>query len=495
MRRPRRNKEKKGGMSFAGSQSSPTIKAQIGASLAEEAIGRKIPDHELSVLGFGNVTRYFDLDEPLNGPSVVFRRMLPYAAFCRGYSNVDSTGASQDETAAVSTATSDPTTALYPVTRMAWDFQTDVWPVLSNLFSSGTGTRSTVSINEFIRYQAMLLTAYSEALTPVIINHLVYHFDWTQIAPFSGVVPKFLYDLADNLDATDVGLAETWLPILKRFDTKIAFPHMIAEVKRMLTPMLSIDLHGRLMIPLNFDPSTITTAGLAPLIIELLDYIDVNISSASAVFTSFLPFPMSEMDPWGFTPAPAIDVDRDSGWFNSGVDLTATFGDTGDPTIDQHMVCDEAAGDTCILYSRHMQPIWSEVKMSSIFRLTDDVTDDEFQLITPHKYYSAILIDDSFDSFAYDGTQILAASIGFRYLEFINCRFASTDVDYGTHKPGMTGTELAYNPLVRLMRIETGYVWSLTVLKAITTQMAGSSIRELRYALKQAVYEGVRIGL
>jgi hypothetical protein len=476
-------------------QTSATAKAQIGAALAESAAGRKIPDHELSVLGFGNVTRYFDLDEPLNGPSVIFRRVYPYAGFMRGYSATDSTGAAQDPSAATATGVSDPTTALYPVTRMAWDFQTDVWPVLSNLFSSGTGTRSTVSINEFIRYQAMLLDAYSRAMTPVIINHLVYHFDWTQVAPFSGVVPKFLYDLATNLDATDVGLAETWLPLLKRFDNKIAFPHMIAETKRMLTPMLSVDLHGRLQVPMRYDPSTVTSSAIVASLILLLDYIDVNISSAAAVFASFLPFPMSEMDPWSFEPSPVIDVDRDSGWFNSGVEDYDDFGDTGDPTIDKATMCDEAETDSCLLYTRHMQPIWAEIKMATIFALTDDITDDEFQLITPHRYYTTILLDDSFDSFAYDGTQILAASVGFRYLEYVNCRYASTDVDYGTQKPGMTGAEVAKLPLYRLMRLESGYVWSLNVLKTITSQMAGSSIRELRFAIRQAVYEGIAVGM
>jgi hypothetical protein len=174
----------------------PTDRAQSSATISEAIAGRAIPDHELSVLGIGNVNRYFDLDEPSNGPSVVFRMIQPYAAFVNGFSDVDSTGASQDVNAAVDVSTADPTDALYPVTRMAWDFQTDVWPILTNLFTSGTGSRPTVSINEFIRYQSMLLQAYSYILSPVIINYLTYHFDWTKVAPFTGAVPKFMYDLA-----------------------------------------------------------------------------------------------------------------------------------------------------------------------------------------------------------------------------------------------------------------------------------------------------------
>jgi hypothetical protein len=473
---------------------SSTMRSQIGASLAETVAGRTIPDHELNVLGFGNVTRFFDLDEPSNGPSVVFRRIYPYAAFFQGFSATDSTGAAQDTGAATDTSVSDPTTALYPVTRMAWDFQTDVWPVLANLFASGTGSRSTVSINEFIRYQSMLILAYQYALTPIIVNHLAYHFDWSKVAPFSATVPRFIYDLASNLDASDVGLAETWLPVLRRFDNKIAFPHIVAEVKRMLTPMLSVDLNGRMHVPIVYDPATATSATVIASIVELLDYLDVTLSQSAPVFASFLPFPISDMDPWGFAPVPVIDVDRDSGWFNSGVKSYTTFGDTNDPAINTTTMCDEAETDTALFYTRHTQPIWAEIKMTTIFRLTDDVTDDEFQLITPHRYFAASLLDDSFDSFSYDGTQILAASVGFRYLEHVNCRYASTDVDYGTQKPGLMGAELGYLPLIRIMRLETAYIWSLDVLKVITAQMAGASIRELRYAIKSAVYSGVLEG-
>jgi hypothetical protein len=179
----------------------------------------------------------------------VTRRLIPYAAFINGFSATDSTGSAQDVGAATDTTVTDPTTALYPVTTMANKFDEDVWPILSNLFSSGTGTRSTVTINEFVRYQAMLIDAYTRMFVPIMINHLTFHFDWSKVAPFTGSVPKWLYDVASNIDATDVGLAETYLPLLKRFENKIAFPHMIAEAKRMMTPMMSVDLHGRIQLP------------------------------------------------------------------------------------------------------------------------------------------------------------------------------------------------------------------------------------------------------
>jgi hypothetical protein len=293
------------------------------------------------------------------------------------------------------------------------------------------------------------------------------------------------------MDATDVGMAERWLPLMKRMENLVIFPRILEETKRMLTPMMSVDLHGRLQVPIRMNPSTATSASVTAVVEAYLDYLDDVLVNTSDVLTSFLPFPMSNMDPWNFIPDPIVDVDRDSGWFNSGVKTISTFGDTNDPVIDVTTLCDEAETDACIYYTRHTQPIWSEIKMATIFRLTDDVTDDEFQLITPHKYGNIILVDDAFDTFVYDGTQILAASVGFRYIEYANSRYASKDVDYGTMKPGLMGAEVSRFPIDRLMRIETSYMTSLPVLKEVVANMAGSSVRELRYTIKYLVTEGV----
>jgi hypothetical protein len=475
--------------SFGKRNTSPTDRAQVSATLSEAIAKRKIPDHELNVLGYGNVVRRFDLDEETNGPSLMFRIVAPYAAFCFGFTEGDISD--QDTTAATNVGTADPTTALYPVTSMATAFSEDVWPILDNLFSSGTGTRPTISVNEVIRYQAMLIDAYSYCLVPIMINYLTYHFDWSKVAPFTGNVPRFLYTIAANLEATDVGLADTYLPLLRRFENKIAFPLILEEAKRMMTPMMSVDLHGRLQVPVRQDPSTAVSSDIVTKVTAYLDYLDDVLVDTSAVLTSFLPFPMAQLDPWNFTPDPIIDVDRDSGWFNSGVKTVSTFGDTGDPVIDSTTLCDEATGDKCVYYTRHTQPVWAEIKLATIFGLTDDVTDDEFQLLTPHQYFKAIVVDDAFDTFEYDGTQILAASVGFRYLEYVNCRYASTDVDYGTMKPGLMGAEISKFPIDRLMRIETSYIFSLPILKQVVANMAGSSVRELRYTIRYLVSEGI----
>jgi hypothetical protein len=442
---------------------SSTGQAQAAAAASEAAAGRIIPDHELNVMGMGNITRRFDLDEPSNGPSIVFRQVTPYAAFVEGFSETgdisDQNGASTTDTTA-----SPASKPLYPITNLARSLETDVWPVLENLFSSGTGIRYEVGFSEFVRYQAMLLDAYAGVYSVVMINKLTYHTDWTKVFPFTENVPKYLYDLASNFYATDGGLADNWLPILRRFETKIAFPRMVEEVKRMLTPMMSVDLNGRLLIPTRLNLTSWTYASTMEWVLGNLDYLDVTLSKAAATFSSFLPFPLRESDPWNVQVG-VIDIDRESGWFNSGVKHHSAFGDSGDPAKNEAMVLDEADGEFVIYYGRHTQPVWAEVKLATILSLTDDVTDDKFQLETPHRYGNVYVIDDSGDTYTYDGATVVSSSVGFRYLDFANSRFASTDVDYGTIKPGTIGAEISKPPIERLTRLEASFISHLTAIK------------------------------
>jgi hypothetical protein len=470
-------------------------RAQSSAAVGALVAGTALPDHELTVIGLANVTRRFDLDEPSNGPTVVFRTVTPFANFTNGFSATETDGWSEGDTgAALDTTVVDVTDGLYAVTNMAQYVETDVWPVLLNLFSSGTGVRHNVTFSEFVRYQAMLIEAYARMLSPLVINHLCYHFDWSKVFPFSGNVPTFLYTIADNLDATDVGLANRWLPILKRFESKIAFPRMISEVKRLLSPMLSIDLNGRLLINTVYNMATASADAVETTVTGYLDYLEVQLASASSLFSSFLPFPLKDMMPWTFSMGPMVDVDRESGWFNSPAKNLYVFNDTGDPDIGDCMVFDEATGSKSLYYTRHTQPIWTEIRQATMYELTDDVTDDKFRLVTPHKYFNIHIIDDAFDVFTYDGTQIDDASVGFRYIDFADCRFASKDVDYGTQKPGLLGAELTLEPINRLMRVETSYQFNIEILKVVTANMAGASLRELRYTIQSLVSASVQSG-
>jgi hypothetical protein len=473
-------------------EKNPTTMAQNSASLGSQIAGAPTPDHDLTVLGLGNVNRYFDLLDPSNGPSLITRTVTPYASFTKGYSAAGSRS-DQDDGSATNTALV-ATDVLTPITPMTLYIEEDVWPILTNLFSSGTGQRYDVSIHEFVRYFAMLTSAYSWMLDIVRINNLAYHFDWTSVFPFSETVPLSVYAAATKLEADDVGIASRWLPLMKRFDDKVMFPRMIQEIKRLVQPMQSVDFNGRLCqtFEYNLFAGTIDVDTYYDQITEWLDYIDVNLARAGSVFTSFLPFPMRASNPWALTSEPIVDLDKDTGWFNSGVTNTNVFGDTGDPDNSNSLTFDPSLSDVVYWWSRHTQPVWAGVKWASLWQLIPGV-DDEFQLITPHLWKAIILPDDTNSYFVYDGSDIGTASAGFIYTEFANSRFAErSDVLWGTQKPGMLGAEIYINPVIRLLRLEVQYLFNLEVLKLIIAQMSGASIREIRFTIQQQVAAGVQ---
>lgn len=469
-----------------------TTKAQETASLYESLVGRQIPDHELNVLGYANVNRRFDLDEPSNGPSIVFRNVKAYGGFIKGYSHTDISD--QDCDAAYNTSPPAVTTQLFPITPIAKYFEQDVWPVLENLFASGTGQRYDISIHEFIRYQACILELYQDLLIPVVLNKMTFHTDWEKVVPFSGNVPTFLYQLCTNLEATDVGIAETWLPLMKRMEGLVCFPRMLHECKRMLTPMLSVDFHGRVLYPINDYVATANATNIAATVEGRLNFIQTELDKAANLCATFFPFPVRDMEPWNIPNLPVSDPDREAGWFNSNCweyGTMDTFGDTGDPTNQDTVVFDESADLDAWWYTFHCQPIWAEIKMASLWYVIDHATDDTWWLMTPHHYGKITILDDAFDAVNFDGSAIATGSLGYRYSQYANCRFNESQISHGVQKPGLNGAHISYNPVERIMRQETSYCFNLDVLKAVTASMAGASLRELKWHIKEMVSKGV----
>lgn len=467
-----------------------TDKAQTQVSLYEAAIGREVPDHELNVVGLANPVRRFDIDEALNGPSVVYRMCKPYDSFIRGYSYTSWDDGSVGDL--LDTTIADPATALVPVCPIPLYFEEDVWPVLDNVFASGTGVRPTITINEFVKYQGLVLYCYTQLLAPVIVNWLAFKMDWRTVYPFTENTPSHIYQLVENLNATDIGLAETWLPLMRRMDNKIVFPRMVEEVKRMLTPMMSVDFHGRLQIPMAVNPATIDAATIVADVVDKLDYIRSHLGDTANLLNSFLPFPFKEMNPWLLPSGAAIDVDRDSGWYNSGTGDVTVFNDTGDPTNLIELILDEAEDYKGVWFTRHCQPIWAELKLATMFEVTDELVDDKFRIITPHNYQNIHILDDAFDVFSFNGTQIDTGEAGFRYIDYANSRYASVDVPWGIQKPGTMGAYIYYDTINRLVRLETNYIFNAEILKTVATQMAGASLRELRHTIRTLIYEGVK---
>jgi hypothetical protein len=466
----------------------------LNAATYGQLAGVQLADHELTVMGVANVARRFDLDEPNNGPAVIFRKVVPYAGFVYGFSKAGSVD-NQDVSASTNVADTAISSALTPVTPMAQFYESDVYPLLKNLFQSGTGSRYSVSMSETVRYYAMLLRAYYIIRDVITINNLAYHFDWTKVYPFTDVTPTMLYEAATAMDATEVGIAERWLPLMKRFESHLMFPRMLAETKRLMTPMLSVDLNARLLVPTFKDPFNYDLSGSFNECKLLIDYCDIQLRDTRGLLQSFLPFPIMAMAPWACDTNPAIDIDRMTGWWNSGPREISEFGDTGDPAGNESVFFGTSsnAGRT-IWHTRHAAPTWSEVKMGTIWRLNEVPVDDNFWMLTPHRYGAVSLPDDAGDIYYFDGGSVEPASVGWRYTDYAHLRFASTELTFGSLHPGMSGCYIDYEPVLRMLRLEVGSVFHTTILKDVAVMAAGSSLREVRTNILGRVVSDVQRG-
>jgi len=491
----------------SGSSGGSVTRDTVSTTAIRGAVAGHPPgDHELSVVGIGNVNRRFDLDEPTNGPSLVFRGCVPCSGITHGWSSFDDTsGSSQDWDAATNVAL-DPDEPLYPITVMAAAMAEDVWPVIATIFASGTGSRYKPTLPAFVRYQSMVCEAYSELLLPITINHLTYHMDWSDIFPFTGQVPTWLYDYATSLEATDVGLAQYWLPLMKRLDTKVVFPRLVEEIKRALRPRKSVDLNGRIAVTL---PGTLTVQDGFRQVYDRIDakiqYLDAKLADAGSVFTTFLPFPISVSQPWALDLNPSIDVLMETAAFNSGCTNIRVFGDTNDPTFSKDFMLKAVAStglpletrvttEPGIFYSRTPQPTWAEIRLSTLFELTTRLTDDTYRTHTLHSWTQSFIVDDAKDLCVWEGAANGTSHIGYRYLDYANSRFAYSDVEYGTMKAGLTGCEIILSPVMRLARLDTSHMYHLQTLKAIHTQLTGASLRELRTTFSGFVQNDMSMG-
>jgi len=493
---------------------SSTSRSQMSSAVRSGISGITPGDHELSVLGVGNVTRRFDLDEPTNGPSIVVRWVAPCAGITLGWSaDSDPSGSVQDWTSAVDVTVAKPSEVpLYPITPYAAAFADDVWPVLQNLFSSGTGQRSLVSLGEFVRYQSMMAEAYQSLLYPLMLNHLCYHMDWTKVFPYTGIVPSWLYDYTTSMNANDVGIASFWLPLLKRMDTKVLFPRLVNDIKRCFRICQSVDLNGRIRMAI---PATIDMnmgyQQVGPRVRELLDYVEGNVDMAriSATINTFLPFPMALADPWNFGADPVLDVHLETAAYNSGCHMQDIFGDTGDPTWKDTLMLTTLGGSwdgsdpltsklttkPAIFYSGTPQPTWAELRLASFYELVEfELLDDVFRLISLHGWGNIALVDDAFDIVSWQGQAVNPSGVAYRYSDYTNCRFSYGDIDYGTMKPGLTGVEILCGPLLRMARVDVHWMFHLATLKGISIQLTGASLRELRSSISGLVLGDISRG-
>lgn len=469
---------------------SPTTRARASSVTSEFMAGAPVTELDTVTVGMANVNRRFDLDDPSNGPSVIFRQVTPFASLIEGFSATENGWGDQDTGAATDTTVGNVADPLYPVTTMGHTMEKELWPSVKQLFSGGVGYRATVGFSEFIRYEACILKAYARVYQVLVLNKLAYHFDWSQVYPFTSAVPPVIIEMSENFRCTDIDIASFWAPTLRRFENKIIFPNLIHETKRMLNPMLSIDMQGRLLVPFNTNILAGPIAGdLLKVEVEtLLNFIDAELNNVSSLMNSFIPFPLMELDPWSVNLGNLIDAHRENGWYNSNVLATSTFGDTGDPVVKQHMVMytddEDQPTQTGLFYTRQTQPTWSEIKMTSVWHHQAHLVDDRFRIMTNHLYGNIHIVDDAKDVVSYTGGEFTKADIGYRYVDFTNCRFANPDLEYGSMKPGVMGARFPYDPLVHLATLETLEIFAIPQLKLIAAQGAGSSLRQVREDLK-----------
>ena len=462
-------------------------------------------------LGVANVVRSFTRDNPDNGPSIVWRKVTPYAAFLYGFSKTnDDTSPSTD----FLSPTVAPGTDFFPRTDFTYDFEFQVWPLMRNIFDSGLGARTkVVGFSNVARTLAMTMQCYAYLRTVGIINRLAYHQDWSEIVPFVDLVPSQIYSVAEAWDATDVDLLQSWLPLSRRLEDLVLFPALVATIKRLTRPMYYLDLHGRLVVPTPISTFSASGTGksIRTAVQNMLDWITVDNADATNLLRTFMPFSFAQQDPWGDT-GPMLDPSLHVARWNSGrvdwntFEAPATFPaqvnnlaslavDNGtakwDPEVPPNLNVN--------FHTRGAQPIWDEVGNSTIMMSSGNGTAAKkaLRLATIHETSSVFLLDDadSTNDLNYDSEEEALD----RYIRFQGTRFAHLSssyntVDagyqgaaYGMLDPGLVVAEVPYAAIRRLVRSQAETDFAARALKYVTVGLMGGSLREIRGFLAREI--------
>ena len=163
-------------------------------------------------LGLANINRTFQRDSALNGPSVVWRKVTPYAAFTYGFTKNTTTPDEGPTTDFTSTSVA-AGTAFTPRTNYAYDYEKQLYPLLQNIFSSGLGARvQGLDFSNISRVVAMTLEAYRYMRFIFTLNHMTYHFDWSAVVPFTPITPEQMYAVAETCQTHPVSYTHLTLP-------------------------------------------------------------------------------------------------------------------------------------------------------------------------------------------------------------------------------------------------------------------------------------------
>lgn len=460
-------------------------------------------------LGVSNVSREYvrSATRQVTSPQVIYVECLPYVGWTQGWNNADSLS-SPPSTPAALDVSADKDADLFPMTLTTRYWLNEIWPAINNILGAGVGERSPVSAAAAVRYFAMWLRAYQIVYVRLVANHLAYRMDWSQHFPFTAAPPASIFRYAQQLGAQDTDLASTWLPLRKRLERYVHFPGPINAIKRAYTPMLSMNMGAKIVVPMLRDfPSLSDVFKDRDLVEGYLDYLAQMPEEVNTLF-SFIPLPVSRMNIWDISP-PVADVDRWTGMFNSGLSFDrgeSPFGDTGDPdprTQSMYWVSGSAtpAGVTeptsLSFLSRQPLPLWREVKWSTIFKMIANIADDTFQLATLHGWGQRTFVDDLNVATTIGADNDFNALVSVnKYSALLNSKYwASNNLkNDATWEGGIEGVpdfgylyaDIASEPLERLVRLDVENEWEYPALRVITTAGIGSSLRSIR-----PIFEGI----
>lgn len=467
-----------------------SYKSEVGVrNEAESATtsSRSVDAFENSELGVSNVSRVFSTNQSQNGPQIIIRSAR--CAFGHGWS---ATGIGGSSSGAYDTSVVDPSTPIYPITSIAEAFELDYYPALQALLASGLGSRYTPTSHEIVRYFAMVTKALEAAMTVVAANHIAYKMDWTQIPPHTSSVPRSAYIMAEELDASDVGLSDRWRSLLDRVSSHILPPIMASKIMINGMPRILSPFGNQIVFQTYYPGCFWSGTGadeIETAITDYLDYIDTYLFNTANVLRSFTPWRIGQILmstlPWN----PSLS----SANFNSGFEGYPIFGTTGTPGNTKTITFGESAanGDQAIFYHLGARPTLGEIVNTVMYEVYD--VDNRYRLASNWWKGEGYLLDD-------DGVTIVAyttnesdSDVAIRYANYIPNRYRIDEPFIGgdagpTQGRGMAPYIASVVSTDMIIRVNQQYLlWSMGLanLKTIASLAGGASLRTIRDALRE----------
>ena len=465
-------------------------------------------------LGVANLTRKYVKSDALSLPTIIYLKTSPFEGFVGtfGATNNLETDRSGDTTD-TSLGKDEVLYALSPQTKY---FYEEVWSVINNLLQLGTGSRSPVSASAFVRYVSMWSVAYAAIYERLMINHITYHYDWTVVYPHSDVIPVSLYSRAETYLADDIEVIRTWRRRMKRLESLPMLPMIPLEIKRIMTPFLTATIHNRMMVPVmsttNWSETgdfPLTPAMQPSEVDRLLQYIEVTLGAELSTLKSFLPFPAAMQGIWDVGPI-GLDLNRDTGVYNSPVVSFTTTGDSNDPSPDdtlQYWVPGSSnpsgADEPTVInfLTRSVRPTFAEMRMSTIFKMNSNTVDDDYVLASFHKCDIRGFVDTVSEPEYPDNVLRIggysAATINVpysRWQEFGHSRYAyraalssGDERRHGISQPGFNWAHVDAQSYEILLEQYLENLFSMAAIRIVNNEMQGGSIRTLRGELRMAI--------